>query len=293
VQLPVATAQLIAALARPETYDRTSIASTAANEVRALLALTGMDPLVWNRETAQIALWRAFLATLPAVVFEYPDRPCRAVVAARLAHLLGEEAHPETISQLMTVVKRLQRYLLSGRRALSASSFDITSAFHHGLLQRQGRRCAVCGYLFEANDLEEDPSAFKTATLQMPVPGGDDRSPTKLHRRAVLDHVLPVYLAGDDRGNWQILCRTCNDGKSDLVMPLGGPEWIGSARAWSLIRTRPRLFYMVLARDGACTKCGRGPKQTELRLARRDPVGSDAYPNLIAMCRSLLTNGRC
>lgn len=291
MQTPRALAALVATLARPSSgHDLSSVADLATPDTPSLLSLAGTDHARWRRELAQVALWRAFVATLPAFVFERPDLPCRARVARRLGHVLGEPPDPALLDDLMVIVKRLQRYLLFGR---SSASFDVDSAFHAELLKRQAGRCAVCGYLFSAQDLDEDPSAGIAARVDTPVSGDWDRSPKRLARRAVLDHMLPIYLAGDDRQNWQVLCRTCNEGKSDLVFPFAGADWFGSARAMRLIRTRPRLFYMVLCRDGACATCGRGPQQVELRVRRRDNEGTDCYPNLVATCRSWSSLGQC
>lgn len=295
MELPRAVAYLVSALASPAgvPYDRHRITQVATSELQGLLALTAVEHGEWNRELAQIAVWRGFVATLPAAVFEYPDQPCRAQVTRRVEHLLGEAPDESFLDHLMMVVKRIQRYLISGRRAVGTTSFDVSLVSHSLQLRKQGWRCGVCGYQFRPQDLEPDASAGLRATTDEPIAGGEDRSPRRLRRRAVLDHILPVYLAGDDAANWQILCKTCNEGKSDLVVPVLGSEWAGSVRSGSLVATRARLFYMVLARDAGCTLCRRTPSQTELRLRRRDPEGTDTYVNLAACCKSSLSHGRC
>jgi 5-methylcytosine-specific restriction endonuclease McrA len=250
-------------------------------EIGNLLSMSVTQPNHWLQEISLIALWRAFLSTLPASVFEKPDKPSRKIVESRISFLLGEEINKEDLDNIMKIVKRLQRYRKGGRRFIGLSSFDDCNFSHVNLLKNQSFRCNVCGYKFKEEDLMSDSDLGPN--LDKPI-SYNDRSPEKLNRRAELDHILPVYLAGDSENNWQILCQCCNNGKSDLVLGFEGKAWFGSPRLTDLTKRTPRIFYMVLRRDGSCTKCGRKPHQTELRIVRRDEKGADLYPNLVASC---------
>lgn len=229
---------------------------------------------------------------LPASIFENPRAPCKSIVRARLEHLLGEAPQDEDLGVIMIVIKRIQRYQIAGRRGLNASSLDLTSELHLDLLQQQAGRCSVCGYKFKDQDLDEDESADILARVDHRL-STLDRSPVKLHRKAVLDHILPVYLAGDSPMNWQILCKSCNSGKGDSILGFDNGDWFGSTRGGRLTDIGPRMFYMVLMRDGGCRMCARTSHQVELRVRRRDPLGTDVYSNLIAACADLITRNSC
>jgi hypothetical protein len=210
-----------------------------------LLRLANVPAGQWRQELAQIALWRAFIATLPSRIFERPRDPCRDLVIGRLVFLLGEQPPEAAVRALMTVVKRIQRYQIGGRAALRASTIDLTSVIQHDIFKTQARRCACCGYLFKDEDLDPSQDSSEDGSIN------SGARTFLFRRRAVLDHILPVYIAGDRPENWQILCAGCNMGKSDSILGFDHEEWFGSARARRQIEVRARLSYMVLRR--VCT----------------------------------------
>lgn len=248
-----------------------------------LLALAAIPPEFWRRETALIALWRAFLSLIPASLLENPDERIREPIKKRLEHLMGETPDDEDLRLVVSIVNRLQRYQREGRRATSINIGQVTQK---SLLVNQSLRCANCGYKFRRGDLEPDNSSSDPddrPKCDSPL-NVLDRSPSKINRKAALDHILPVYLAGDHKGNWQILCYTCNSGKSDMVYGFENRAWFGGTRKLDLTKVSPQLFYMVLNRDRNCRTCSRGVQQVELRLMRKDMNGADLYPNLGAYC---------
>jgi 5-methylcytosine-specific restriction endonuclease McrA len=265
-------------------------------EMTQILSLAAIQKAPWVNETNTVAVWRAFLSTLPASVLENPEVRCKEAVRERLRHLLGEEPDAEDLQLVVSVVKRLQRYQRGGRSEIGSTPFDPEYASHRAILIAQSWRCKCCGYMFKPTDLfrdfaedladgAEEPtgSACGNETIDSPF-GPFDRSPPKIRRQAQLDHVFPVYLAGDNENNWQVLCRCCNAGKSDLVLGFENRAWFGRARLEDLVGTTTRVFYMVIRRDGKCSVCGRGPSQVELRIGRRDPNGADLYTNLVTRC---------
>jgi hypothetical protein len=266
----------------------------AVNEERDLRAISVTLDHQWKNETSLILLWRSLLSLLPSSVLERPDEPCREVVQKRLLHLLGEVPADSDLDEVMRVVKRLQQYRKGGRTSMGSTSLDLDKAVHAQLLKRQSGRCATCGYKFNDIDLfadldgegaddarEADEEAEEEASVTDP---NGPRTPSRLMRGAVLDHIYPIYLGGNAPTNWQILCGTCNSGKSDLVLGIEGRGWFGAARLLDLTTVNSQLFYMVMKRDGKCSLCGRGPKQVELCLLRRDANGADLYPNLHTIC---------
>lgn len=285
---------LVGFLADPSRLDQDNwhhLGEEAYSETRDLLALCQMPSAQWRKELGLVVLLRSLIAMIPAVALEQPDRPCRGAIEQRIRQLTGEPAEKSEVDALVRVVKRLQRYRSAGRRGLRASSFDRSSKLQARILRDQGSRCASCGYRFEDGDLEEDKSAGITSKIDAPL-SEYDRSPPKIRRKAVLDHQLPVYLAGDSQ-NWQILCWTCNEGKSDMLFGIEAYEWFGRARFANLLTVRPRLRYMVLRRDGSCQSCSRTSRQAELRLMRKDRAGTDCYGNLKVVCRDYLLRGAC
>lgn len=263
--------------------DPHAIGEESSGHLADLLALASLPNAFWRRETSIIVLWRAFLNLIPASLLENPEKRIRGPVKKRLEHLTGEPPDDEDVRLVVSIINRLQRYQRKGRRA---SSIDLTLVSQQSILKTQSLRCACCGYKFRKGDLRPDKNSLDPddqPKVDSPL-NASDRSPQRMNRRAVLDHILPVYLAGDHKGNWQILCSICNAGKSDMVYGFEGRAWFGGTRKLDLTRVTPQLFYMVLNRDRHCGKCSRGVLQVELRIKRKDPNGADLYPNLGTYC---------
>jgi 5-methylcytosine-specific restriction endonuclease McrA len=266
-----------------------SIHESAVKDNPKLLLLSVTDNSRWKKELSLILMWRAFLALLPAEVLEKPDDPCKDIVKNRLHHLLGEDPDQEDLELVMKIVLRIRLYVSGGRGLIGASSFDIDKSSHFKILKRQNFRCHACGYRFKEADLDSnedsniEDSETQDTCISTPV-SCFDRSPLKLHRSAVLDHIYPIYLGGNSEKNWQVLCKTCNSGKQDLLLGYEGKNWFGSARITDLTLVTPQLFYMVLNRDQECKVCSRKSTQAELRIKRKDQNGADLYPNLVACC---------
>lgn len=275
-------------------HTKSPLYNLAAHDEGELRNLSVTSDHQWKNETSLILLWRSLLALLPSSVFERPDEPCRELVKKRLMHLLGEMPSLDDLEEVMRIVKRLQQYRKGGRGHIGNSSLDLDKTVHAQLLKSQSGRCGVCGYRFTDADLfsdldttaDGDPTEIEDgeSELGVLVDSHGPRNPARFLRHAVLDHIYPIYLGGNAPSNWQILCATCNSGKADLVLGIEGRGWFGSARLLDLTTVTSQLFYMVLKRDGKCSSCGRGPKQVELRLRRRDANGADLYPNLHCVC---------
>ena len=87
---------------------------------------------------------------------------------------------------------------------------------HRRLLDDQRGRWNHCLYEFGATDhfyaIEDDGLPAESDAL---VDG--ELALSQTFRRPELDHIIPVILGGDGESNWQILCRSCNAGKSDQI----------------------------------------------------------------------------
>jgi len=291
METPTSVEQLLLFLTEPDfpirSLNNYDLSAESREEMAELLQITSLSPDIWDHETGLIALWRAFLALIPASVIDNPNQRCKEAVTRRLTHLLGIEPKSEHVDAVVVIVKRLQRYKLTGRQA---TSLDIQKNTHFSILRSQLDRCATCGYKFRKGDVEPDPSS--TSSRDRPRTskrvGSFDRSPEPLRRRAVLDHILPVYLAGDHHSNWQILCDTCNSGKGDMIYGFEGRAWFGGARETDLAKVSFQLFYMVVNRDRSCKSCLRSNRECELRVVRKESGGADLYTNLEAKCTECL-----
>ena len=175
------------------------IHETAVKENSKFFLLTVTDQSRWNKELSLILMWRSFLALLPAQVIEKPDEPCKELVKKRLNYLLGDAPSDEDLDLVMLTVKRLQLYASGGRSLIGNNSLDIDKISHFNILKRQNFRCNNCGYKFKESDLEFEGN-YKTelGTTDDSESSSQiscfDRSPERLFRNAVLDHIYPIYL---------------------------------------------------------------------------------------------------
>jgi hypothetical protein len=103
----------------------------------------------------------------------------------------------------------------------------------------------------------------------------------RYHRRPVLDHIVPYFLGGDDPGNWQILCQTCNLGKGESLSWLARKGWAPSSRLSDLFRLGASLRFAVIADYRASVPRG---GSDEVRLFRCDENRLIYYDNLECRC---------
>lgn len=131
-----------------------------------------------------------------------------------LINRLGEFEGIDAAARHLTVVfKRIRQYARGGRRSIS---LDLERVAHRELYDHQRERCNHCRYEFDSDHYlyaaeEEDV----VTTKYFPVLG--EVALDRTYRRPELDHIVPVMLGGDSPQNWQILCRSCNSGKSDQI----------------------------------------------------------------------------
>ncbi len=250
---------------------------SSKNSITQLLGTAGVHQDQWESEVALIALWRSFLNAIPIQALENPRTRCRPIILERLRFLLGEEPEESDVDQILQIVKRLQRYNRLGRVGSRFATLDLESASHSELFRKQSERCAVCGYRFTDEDLFGFLLDYEESDEGERVEGSIRKVPH-------LDHILPVYLGGDREANWQILCRDCNLGKSDLIFGFESRSWFGSARISDLTTITKQQSYIVMKRDRHCVDCCRRPDQVELTIQRRDENGPFLYQNLKTMC---------
>ena len=163
-------------------------------------------------------LTRYLWSLVPRELFEtqYPDfkKLARNSIISKFG-LSNISEFDILISDLSKIFKRIRLVYKEGRR--NAKSLNLDNSQHLELFKIQNKRCALCAYEFEINhhrfELEEDGmEAFPYNKLENEI---------VLHhatfRTPELDHIIPYVLGGDSSNNWQILCKSCNIGKSDYI----------------------------------------------------------------------------
>lgn len=134
------------------------------------------------------------------------------------------------------------------------------------LRESQRYRCAICGAAFDGKVAE------------------------------TLDHIIPWRLGGDppEGSNWQILCKPCNDGKSDLISSIALVEYFN----WVYADTKDvvpdlsenkislRSRYLLLSCREQCEleTCKMGPTGAELVIVRRAKTGFSVFDHLAVYC---------
>jgi hypothetical protein len=168
----------------------------------------------FRAQAALAALMRLVWSLVPARLLEAQSPDVRALAHTALVSKFGDfQGINDATRFLTTIFKRVRQYHHSGRNATSLS-LDLVA--HQELLAEQGGRCSHCRFEFEA-ELYVYAAEDEGVLSSRYVPLQDELTLQKTFRKPELDHIVPVVLGGDSRENWQILCRSCNSGKSDQI----------------------------------------------------------------------------
>ena len=151
---------------------------------------------------------------------------------------------------------------------------------HQDLLHGQNNRCNHCKYEFQDElfrySVEDDGVA---SDKYIALPGEVVNFP--VYRRPELDHIVPVILGGDGEQNWQILCASCNRGKSDLLTYFGGFHQSGAGRMTDLFEMTSGKRFAIIAESPHPTPPERGDGKFH-RIFKLDSHGFLNRENLIA-----------
>ena len=147
------------------------------------------------------------------------------------------------------------------RRKFQISDVRATKFMYEKIMSRQNSRCAVCGSLFGADNIE------------------------------TLDHIIPWRLIGDvyDGSNWQFLCSKCNTSKATNLSFIQMPEFLN----WSYVNSdnesgiTNRIRYAVLCRDQGCRfpGCDKNPKNSDLDVVKLTDRSAYLYEFLEVRCK--------
>jgi 5-methylcytosine-specific restriction endonuclease McrA len=142
--------------------------------------------------------------------------------------------------------------------------------------------CALCGFKFvgENESIRSDNS----------VDGLKPLTRKEAFQEPVVDHILPIKRLGSNRrNNLTVLCSQCNTGKSDYLSYSETRESSGyrsrkNFHSLHLHESDLRLFFSILYRDKACTKCGSTASARELTVAPKDDRKFFLFDNLVTVC---------
>lgn len=236
-----------------------------AEALKASAALSSIVRLVWN--------------LAPQELFTQPSPNFRGLAARSVAARFEPSATTEQlVADLVVVFKRLRAFYRDGRQV---TSFRPGHSDHLGLLRAQGWRCALCLYHF-AEDLDRYAAEEEDVCVDSrPLALGEVRMPTT-YRRPELDHIVPHLLGGDEPSNWQILCRSCNGGKSDSITSLSKHFNLPSLRAGDFhdLTASKRFAVIAVARRNVADLPSKVDEH--LRVFRRQTTGMLNIENLFA-----------
>lgn len=147
------------------------------------------------------------------------------------------------------------------KRKAGLSTIRQNASLYKEVRGRQNGRCSACG---------------------IPLTGGVEET---------LDHILPWRLGGDPEGatNWQLMCRPCNEGKSDLVSSQVTGEfynWVSGGEvecveAENSMSNRTR--YVALMCHRSCS-CGRNSRDARLFVVEQNSKGLSVFDHLKVVC---------
>lgn len=189
------------------------------------------------------ALMRTIWTLIPQRVLSTSTPDFKALAGTALRARFADGYTREMERDLTVLFKRIRAFAISGRRA---TSLDLELQSHRALLSAQSGRCNHCLYEFRSEfycyAAEEDGVVSDAVTT---LPGETPLNP--MYRRPELDHVVPVLLGGDGEENWQILCASCNRGKSDLLTYFGTFQQSGTGRMHDLFEMSSGKRFAVLS----------------------------------------------
>lgn len=225
---------------------------------------------------------RALWTLTPERLFTAADPDFERLATAALRGQHGsEEPSAINVRRLSIVFRRLRQSQSAGVRY---TGLDLGRADHAGLLVDQGGRCAVCRYRFTESDLDYSNVGLDSEPGTEREPGEERLD--QYRRSPELDHIIPKFLGGDDRSNWQILCGTCNSGKGEGLAWILRRGLLPASRPSEAMRITPSLRYAVLCGfHSAATGVSMDTPDRELLLFRKERSLLPVFDNLTARPR--------
>lgn len=239
---------------------------------------TGVDDI--RAHAAISSLMKYLLSIVPSALFKSVSPDFRYLARETLAkHLSGISEDDRCVRTFQVILKRIRSYYLNGRQA---TSLNLNGVRHKDLLEKQHRRCNHCLYEF-SHDLYRYDGEDDDFPTEAYIPNDDEVTVEKLFRRPQLDHVIPLMLGGDEPENWQILCGSCNQGKSDFISASFGLSTNRSLRIEDLFKLSLAKRYSVISEQRRLGSVECTPRdQLFYRIYRVDNHGLLNAENLVA-----------
>lgn len=220
--------------------------------------------------------WEKIAKVAPMIFLTFPKevhklgKENRTLVRERLAYLTNDQLEPALFEHLYDLINSVYRHWVKTKRGtLGKYSIGDVRSRHttvfNGLMLGQGHRCAYCGYSFAE------------------IPG-----------EQTLDHIIPFRLGGDHMcgSNWQILCKTCNWKKKDMLSIFQhrvANDWIYHLQRWTPEQEdrtgKKRIEFAVILRDKKCKQCESGPTEKQL-FAINETTGLSIPSNMVCVCET-------
>lgn len=245
----------------------------------ALCALLFVTPVEVEKSVLRILVERSRALALPKALWSRSlsdsssvDDLCEGYLSS-----LGMESTKSRVASM----RRLYRAFADTRS--SQPTLSIT------MLDAVDWRCTHCGLLFCDEEVAHKGwssphgprGALKVDAFKQhwhPVPPN--------YRRPTIDHDWPVSTFGDNTAaNLRIMCRGCNEGKSNIVAGEQAQSWVGMHRRSQFLSLPLPLdvFYAQIRRRPKCQLTGKDARQTELTVILRDSSGIARFDNLITV----------
>ncbi|MBW4504760.1 MAG: HNH endonuclease [Scytonema hyalinum WJT4-NPBG1] len=242
----------------------TKLAYGSPSPIRAHIALMALVRVLWN--------------LAPIELFSQMSPNFRQLASRAIDERLNiATGNQELIRDLALVFKRLRSYHRHGR---NTTSFNSSSSTQIEILKEQNWRCAHCLFPFE-EDLDLYASEEDSVVIDNSSKKEDEVRLDITYRKPELDHIIPHLLGGDDPANWQILCRSCNAGKSDAISGLSRHFSHISVRTSDLSEFNPAKRFAVIADYRSAIQNLPILKTNEfLRVFLKNPMGFMNIENL-------------
>ena len=229
-----------------------------------------------------LSISRMLALACSEAVFHSPAPNFRALARCLLVEHFNVD-HPDSglIKDFSIILKRIRRFGIDGRDG--HEGFKLDSPRDRELLRSQKHRCNLCLYKFsDTLDLYYDEDIdYSHAPLK------DEVCLDSYQRRPEIDHIIPISIGGNSDKNLQILCKSCNLGKSDWISSIFTMPYAGRGRAYRrrdsishqmryavLAPTRGEMKHVVDV-EGMCDT-------SQLRIFRRNSNLATSETNLIA-----------
>jgi hypothetical protein len=266
------------------THDRAYFLNIVSSEIASVfsadhvrnLAASGVSRDFFEAESSLLLATRTMWTLVPSLLFTAMDPNFERLAESSLRERF-DVINDASVRHLALIFKRLRMY---GREGRKGSSLNLDLRSHRAILEKQNCRCALCNYEFVENDLylETEIDLPEVAKLRKSIE--EEVSLESYFRSPQLDHIIPIFIGGDSKDNWQILCTSCNQGKGDALAWIFRRGWLPFSNIASFDTLTASLRYAVLCKHRAQVE--NNPKE-ELRLLKIDLGKLVTFENLKAV----------